>query len=84
MTPAEYRRLCAAAWAVDALPARVDRLQARYDAAETKLRAALTDAAQVSLPGFTVTLGHDRLNVARSDTPDAAQLALWRALQAEA
>jgi len=81
MNPADLRRLYRAARAVDTLPDKLDALQARYDRAETILRAALTDAAQISLPGFRVTLTDDRATVARSAITDAAQLALWRSLQ---
>ena len=77
MTPADLRRLYRAARAVDTLPARVDALQARYDHAETILRAALADGP-IALPGYRATLTDGRATVARSAITDAAQLAVWR------
>jgi hypothetical protein len=84
MNPADLRRLYRAARAVDTLPARVDALQARYDHAETILRAALAetdpgcDHPAMPLPGYIVTLTDGRATVARSAITDAAQLAVWR------
>jgi hypothetical protein len=83
MSPAELRRLYRAACAVDALPARVEALQARYDHAEVILRAALTDGPLV-LPGYRATLADGRATVARSAITNAAQLALWRMMSATA
>jgi hypothetical protein len=80
MNPAAVRRLYRAARAVDTFPDRAAALQARYDHAETTLRAALTDGP-LTLPGYVATLSDGRAVVARSAITDAAQLALWRTLQ---
>jgi len=77
MTPADTRRLYRAARAVDTFPDRAAALQARYDHAETTLRAALADGPLI-LPGYLAFLSDGRAIVARSAITDAAQLALWR------
>jgi len=84
MNPADLRRLYRAARTVDTVPARVDALQARHDHAAAVLLAAMTDGP-LDLPGYRVTVttgpaGYAPL-VARRAMTDAAQLALWRALE---
>jgi hypothetical protein len=86
MNPADLRRLYRAARAVDTVPGRMEALQARYEHAETVLRAALENHAPhlpheaIDLPGYHVYIDHDtqRATVARSAITDAAQLAVWR------
>jgi len=77
MNPADLRRLYRACRAVDTVPGRMEALQARYEHAETVLRAALADGP-ITLPGYRATLTNGRAIVARSAITDAAQLAVWR------
>ena len=82
MTPAQLRRLYRATRTLD--PARMAALQDRYDRAEAVLRAAL-DSGPLAFPGYRVTLAeNDRPTVSLApNCNDAAQMALWRAMQAD-
>jgi hypothetical protein len=84
MSPVQLRRLYRAARTLD--PARMAALQERYARAEATLRAALIaiPAWSLDVPGYKVFMQEGHATVAPRAITAAAQLALWRQMQADA